>query len=87
MAKIRIAAYIERGSVVVRVNDVEVVSGGGTYEGDVRPGSHVLQWYVASLSGTSYSISVSSPGEAEFQLTRKLGRTGKDFGGFEFEEK
>lgn len=87
MPKLRIATYIERGSLVVRLNDVEIINGGGKYEAEIPPGVHVLQWYVTGAPGSSYSISVASPVDAEYQLTRKVKKTGKDFGGFGFEDK
>lgn len=52
---------------------------------DLEPGSdYVVFWYVRGLPGSTYSITISSPREAEFQLTKTLLASGKDHGSFHF---
>jgi hypothetical protein len=43
-----------------------------------------VHWFVQSAPGSSYSITISSPREAQYQLTRALGKSGKDVGAFKF---
>ena len=45
---------------------------------------HVVNWYAEGVPGSSYTVTISAPRNAEFQLTKKLGISGKDFGGFIF---
>ena len=52
---------------------------------DLDAGSeYVLFWYVKGLPGSTYSITISSPREAEYQLTKTLVASGKDHGSFHF---
>lgn len=43
---------------------------------------HIVFWYVEGPPGSTYSISISSPREAEYQLTKSLRASGKDQGSF-----
>lgn len=45
---------------------------------------HVMFWYVEGPPGSTYSITISSPREAEYQLTKTLLASGKDHGSFQF---
>ncbi len=47
-------------------------------------GTYVVHWFVAGIPGSSYSITISSPKEARYQLTREIAGSGKDFGAFQF---
>jgi len=85
MALLRISTHIESGCISVRLNDERVLENTGNVEHEVKMNQdYVLQWYVHGRSGSSYSIVISKPGQAEFQLTRLLSEGGKDYGGFKF---
>lgn len=45
---------------------------------------YVMFWYVEGPPGSTYSITISSPREAEYQLTKTLLSSGKDHGSFQF---
>lgn len=45
---------------------------------------YIVHWFVMGSPGSPYSITISSPREAQFQLTRTLGTSGKDQGAFRF---
>jgi hypothetical protein len=83
MSKLSISTHVEDGYLVVRLNDAVIIEGSSKYEAGLLPGGHVLQWYVYGKPGTSYSISISSPESAEFQVTKKLRMMGRDCGGFD----
>ncbi len=68
----------------MRLNDVVIIENTELYEQELEKGSYVIQWFVEGKVNTSFNITISSPGTAEFQLMRKLDDTGKDFGGFRF---
>lgn len=48
-------------------------------------GEYILFWYVKGPPGSTYSITISSPREAEYQLTKTILASGKDQGSFRFE--
>lgn len=45
---------------------------------------YVVSWFIAGPPGDTYSITISSPKEAEYQLTRNVIASGKDFGAYRF---
>ena len=45
---------------------------------------YAVHWFVSGTPGSSYSITISSPKAAQFQLTKAIDKTGKDSGGFQF---
>lgn len=45
---------------------------------------YIFHWFVKGKPGIPYYITVSSPKEAEFQLTRGISSTGKDVGAIRF---
>jgi hypothetical protein len=47
-------------------------------------GEYIVFWYVKGPPGSTYSITISSPREAEYQLTKTLLASGKDEGSFRF---
>jgi len=47
-------------------------------------GEYIVFWYVKGPPGSTYSITISSPREAEYQLTKTLLTSGKDEGSFRF---
>lgn len=45
---------------------------------------YIIHWFVKCTPGSSYLITVSSPKDAQFQLTRVVMTSGKDSGAFRF---
>jgi hypothetical protein len=45
---------------------------------------YIVHWFVRGTPGNSYSITISSPREAQYQLTRTVVASGKDHGSFRF---
>lgn len=45
---------------------------------------YIVHWFVNGKPQSAYSITISSPKEAQFQLTKGLRLSGKDYGGFKF---
>jgi hypothetical protein len=85
MATLRASIYAEQGNLTLLLNAKVILTATGTYEVELAKGAeYVIQWFADGQPGSSYSITLSSPPEAEFQLTRVLGETGKDFGGTRF---
>jgi hypothetical protein len=92
MAKLRASIYVERGELTLLLNSQKIMHtdgvrncDGDSAQGDLTSGSeYVLQWFAEGDPGTSFSITISSPREAEFHLKKTIGATGKEFGGFPF---
>ena len=49
-----------------------------------RDEEFVVYWFVSGTPGSSYTIAISSPRDAQLQLTRFIGKAGKDHGSFQF---
>ena len=45
---------------------------------------YIIHWFVQGAAGTQYSVTISSPKEAQFQLTKMLQDSGKDLGSLRF---
>lgn len=85
MAFFRASTHAGDGILILRLNNTLIIENTGTCEVEIGEGEeHVIQWFAEGQAGSSYVIIISAPHEAEFQLTRALGRSGKDYGGFRF---
>ncbi|MBT1711750.1 hypothetical protein KK062_26145 [Fulvivirgaceae bacterium PWU5] len=85
MATLRASIYAEQGNVTLLLNAKVILIATGDCEVALKKNSeYVIQWFADGQPGSSYTITVWSPPEAGFQLTRVLGETGKDFGGTRF---
>ena len=85
MAPFRISTHVEDGYMAVRLNDSCITKNTGVCEVQIEMHTeYIVQWFVQGLKGCTYTIIISNPGEAEFQLTHKLGISGKEFGGYRF---
>jgi hypothetical protein len=82
MKKLVVSAFMEKGKVHL-VLDGQALEMGFPNEVELDDHGHVLQWYVESPLGGQFTISISSPKSAEMQLTKRLGKGEKDWGGVE----
>jgi hypothetical protein len=83
MRKLVAHAFVEKGTVQLHLDGV-ALEGGYPIEVPLAEGPHILQWYAESPAGGQFTISISSPKSAEMQLTKRLGKGEKDWGGVEF---
>lgn len=85
MAKLVVSTFVGSGGLWLFLDDKLILQNSDTMtialNGDDE---HVVHWFVKGQPGSSYSITISSPREAEFQLTRCVGKGGKDYGAFQF---
>jgi hypothetical protein len=85
MAFFRISTHVEDGDITVRLNDNCIPNDTSAYETQIETHTeYIVQWFVQGPKGSKYTVIISNPREAEFQLTQTLGNSGKDFGGFRF---
>lgn len=83
--KLTVSAFTGASSLWLYMDDQLILNSSGEITVNLECGSaYVMFWYVKGLPGSSYSISISSPREAEYQLTKTLLASGKDHGSFHF---
>lgn len=85
MIKLVASTFALKGNIWLFL-DEELISKGNTVrEVELEEGkSYVLHWLMKGEIGDTFSISVSSPKEAQYLLTTVVGRSKKEFGGFKF---
>ncbi len=85
MAKLIASTFIGSGSLWLYLDDKLIMKNSDSATVDLEEDSeYVVHWFVMGSPWSSYSITISSPREAEFQLTRMVVASGKDQGAFRF---
>lgn len=85
MAKLVISTFIGNGTMRLYLDDKVILTDSDAATVELEEDKeYVVHWFVNGAADTSYSITISSPKEAEFQLTRSIGKGGKDCGGIRF---
>ena len=85
MTQLVASTYLGKGVLYIYLDGQIIMKDCDNITLDLKENTdYVLHWFVDSVAGTSFSITISSPREAQFQLTRVLKNSGKDFGGFTF---
>lgn len=85
MIKLVVSTFVEKGSLELSLNGEVILNDTDRITRELEPdGSFILSWHVHGEVGSSYTISVSSPREAEFHWVRSIGKTGEDFNDFKF---
>lgn len=80
MKKLVVSVFMEKGHVQLSL-DGHPLETAFTNEIELDDQVHVLQWYVESPVGGQFTLSVSSPKSAEMQLTKRMAKGEKDWGG------
>src|SRR5690606_24596136 len=71
--KLIASAFVESGTILLRLNGQLILEGGGRVEVDLEKGQHYqLSWEVKGAEGSTYSMTVSSPREAELHLSKRV---------------
>ena len=85
MAQFQASTHVEDGMLTLKLDNQIVLQNSDSTSFDIRDHQeYVVQWFVVGRPGSMYSITISSPIEAQFQLSRSLKASGKDYGGFRF---
>jgi len=82
MKKLVLSAFVESGHIRLFLDGKQLMTS-FPMEMELENNLHVLQWYVDSPIGGQFTLSISSPKSAEMQLTKRLGKGEKDWGGVE----
>jgi hypothetical protein len=85
MAKLVVSTYVGSGSLWMYLDDKLILQNSENLGVEINNREHfVIHWFVMGDPGSSYSITISTPNEAQLQLTRSIGETRKDHGGILF---
>jgi hypothetical protein len=83
MTKMTASASVSNGSLWLFLDNELILKNSGVVNIELKDsGEHIVHWFVSG-KGT-YTISVSSPKEAEFHLTKMLNSSGKEIDSFTF---
>lgn len=83
--KLVVSVYAGASTLWLYLDDQLILRDSSEATIELLPGSeYVVFWYVKGLPGSTYSICISSPREAEYQLTKTLLGSGKDHGSLLF---
>lgn len=80
MKKLVVSAFVESGQIQL-ILDGHPISSLFPIELELTDDEHVLQWYVFCPIGGQYTLCISSPKSAEMQLTKRLAKGEKVWGG------
>ena len=68
-----VSVFVESGSIELKLNGESLLKGSGRIERFLSSNTEQkLSWKINGPVGSSYTISVSSPKEAEFHLSKVL---------------
>ena len=85
MAHLIVSTFISNGFLGLFLDDKMIVKNHDSITIELEENvEYIVHWFVAATPGSQYSITASSPREAQFQLTKYLGGSGKDQGSFRF---
>jgi hypothetical protein len=78
MAKLVASTFVGKGELWLYLDEKLIMRNNDTVELELEEGQeYVVYWFVKGVPGGSYSVTISSPREAQYQLTRGLGRGGR----------
>lgn len=85
MAKLVASTFVENGTLSVYLDNRVIIQNNDSVTVTLRvEEEYIVHWFAEGTPGTSYSISISSPQNAQVQLTRLLGPGGKAIGHIQF---
>lgn len=85
MANLVASTFIGSGSLWLYLDNRLIMQNSDSVTVELQEGTeYIVYWFAQGSPGSSYSITISSPREAQYQLTRILVASGKDHGAFRF---
>lgn len=66
------STFIEDGTLELHLDGRVVLRNGGRVSVKLKKGFHKVSWFIKGKTGTSYTISISSPASAEFHLSKVI---------------
>ncbi|MBN8576743.1 MAG: hypothetical protein KF775_09165 [Cyclobacteriaceae bacterium] len=85
MIQLVASTFIAQGTLLVYLDNNLIIQNSDTVTVELEAGQeYILHWFVKGEVGSTFSITVSAPREAQFQLTRAISNAKKDLGTFRF---
>lgn len=85
MERLIASTFIGKGSLWLSIDDEVVIQNNDTTTIELAANeTYFVHWFVKGNPGGSYSITITAPKEAQIQITRGIGKSGKDFGSLQF---
>lgn len=85
MVVLKVSAFVGKGALWLYLDSALILQNNQSLEFALEEGQeYIVHWFVKAPPGSSYSITISSPKEAEFQLTKVIGEGSKDQSAFHF---
>jgi len=85
MAKLTASTFIGTGSLWLFLDNNLILRNNDSVTVELETDNeYIVHWFAKGVPGSSYSITISSPREAEYQLTKTVVTFGKDQGAFRF---
>jgi hypothetical protein len=85
MAKLVASTFVGKGELWLYLDEKLIMRNNDTIELELEEGQeYIVHWFVKGEPGNSYSVTISSPKEAQYQLTRSMNKVGKDISGYRF---
>jgi hypothetical protein len=85
MAKLIASTFIASGELWLYLDNKLIMQNSDSVTVELEEDTeYIVHWFVQGTPRDSYSISISSPKGAEFQLTRIIGERKKNYGSIQF---
>lgn len=85
MTKLIASTFIGSGTLWLYLDNKLIMQNSDSVTVDLEEDrEYIVHWFVKGIPGNSYSITISAPREAQFQLTRTVVESGKDQSAFRF---
>jgi hypothetical protein len=79
------STFISNGSLWLYLDNKLIIQNSDSVSVELEEGQdYIIHWFVQGEPGNPYSITISAPREAQFQLTRAMVKSKKDFGAYRF---
>ncbi len=79
------STFISSGSLWLYLDNKLIIQNSDSVSVELEEGQeYIIHWFVQGAPGNPYSITISSPRDAQFQLTRAIVKNKKDFGAYRF---
>jgi len=79
------STFISNGSLWLYLDNKLIIHNNDSVQVDLEAGQeYVIHWFVQGMPGNPYAITISSPREAQFEFTRVIMKSKKDFGAYRF---
>lgn len=72
------STFIEEGELRLKLNGQTVIEGSGKISVEIGRGDHEVIWEVKGKIGTSFTVSISSPSQVTYHISRIITEVDKE---------